>query len=66
MLSLHCTSCSVERLWSVVRNVMRDNRPRLAVDRAKKLVMVGADARLRRAQGKEGTKEYLIDSLLDF
>ena len=35
-------------------------------DRAKKLVMVGADERLRRAQGKEGTKEYLIDSLLDF
>ena len=66
LLSLHCTSCSVERLWSVLRNVKRDNRTRLGAEKTKKLIMVGADERLRHAQGQEGTAEYLLECLLDF
>jgi len=66
LLSLHCTSCSVERLWSVLRNVKRDNRTRLGTEKTKKLIMVGADERLRHAKEQEGTAEYLLESLIDF
>ena len=50
----------------MLRNVKRDNRTRLGAEKTKKLIMVGADERLRHAQGQEGTAEYLLECLLDF
>jgi hypothetical protein len=60
------TSCGVERLWSVLGNVTRDNRTNLAVEKTKKIMAVAAQERLEREQEKESREppvDYLIESV---
>ena len=64
MLTLHCTSCGVERLWSILRNITRENRSRMAVETTKKLTVVSAQERLENASEDEVPAEYLIESVL--
>ena len=46
LFHMHPTSCSVERMWSVLRNVARDDRCRMGVDKTEKLIFIMAQEHL--------------------
>ena len=58
-------SCSVERLWSVLRNVARDNRPRLGIEKTELLFIV-AEERMASKDEEDVPQEYLVESVLGF
>lgn len=67
LFHLHPTSCSVERLWSVLRNVARDNRCRMGVDKTEKLVFLMAQEHLaQKEEAGAPPPEYLVESVLGF
>ena len=67
LFHMHPTSCSVERLWSVLRNVARDNRCRLGIDKTEKLLFIIAQERMEeREADSDVPAEYLVESLLGF
>ena len=66
MMSMHAISCSSERLWSSMRWIYRENRTRLAVERAKKMAFISANRRLlRKRKAPEGKEEDGMDLLLE-
>jgi hypothetical protein len=48
LLSLHATSYGPERNWSVWRAAYGDNRSRLLVEKAAKMIFISSQARLKR------------------
>ena len=56
-VSLHATSCSIERLWGMVRWVYRDNRMRLGIARAKKMVFVAKQTAVHAVVGCTATTD---------
>lgn len=47
VLQMHVTSCSVERVWSVMRHTIRDNRSCLDVQKIRKFLTIKAAASIR-------------------
>jgi hypothetical protein len=66
LFHMHATSCSVERLWSVLRNVARDNRPRLGIEKTEKLLFIMAEERMASKDEEDVPQEYLVESVLGF
>lgn len=69
IIGLHPTSCGVERLWSILRNVHRENRSRMAAEKTKKIVFIQSQEKLRHERedlDNEPPQEYLIESMLGF
>jgi hypothetical protein len=66
LFHMHATSCSVERLWSVLRNVARDNRPRLGIEKTEKLLFIMAEERMASKEEEDVPQEYLVESVLGF
>ena len=66
LFHMHPTSCSVERLWSVLRNVARDNRCRMGVDKTEKLIFIMAQEHLAQKEAADAPPEYLVESVLGF
>jgi len=67
LFCLHPTSCSVERLWSILRNVARDNRCRMGVDTTEKLLFIMAQEHLAQKEAADAPPpEYLVESVLGF
>lgn len=66
---MHATSCSSERMWSTLRWIYRENRSRLAVERAKKMAFISANRRLMRGleadKAEEDGMEVLLEALFD-
>ena len=62
LFHMHPTSCSVERLWSVLRNVARDNRCRMGVDKTEKLIFIMAQEHLAQKEAA-APPEYLVESI---
>jgi hypothetical protein len=65
LLLLHATSCSTERLWSLLRWVYRDNRSRLGFEKARKMALL---AMFRRSQAKNDDlfeDDLLLEWFLD-
>ena len=64
---LHATSCSTERLWSLLRWVYRDNRSRLGFEKARKMALL-AMFRRRNHQAKDDDiydDDLLLEWFLD-
>lgn len=62
--AMHATSCSAERLWALMRWVYGDNRSRLGIEKAKKLVMVTHYQRMLRKETFDvAAEEPMLDSL---
>lgn len=66
VIQMHVTSCGVERVWSVVRHSVRDNRSCLKIEKVRKLLSVKAAISIR-----DKTERYLshdeedLDILID-
>lgn len=68
LLSMHATSCSCERLWSLMRWIYRPNRTRLSLDKAEKMATVTFDEWLERRDWREdfsGNVDSLIESVIE-
>jgi len=66
LLSMHATSCSCERLWSLMRWIYRPNRTRLSLEKAEKVAMVTLAEWLKQRILREdfdGTMDSLLESL---
>lgn len=67
LLRMHATSCSSERLWSIMRWTYRKNRTRLDIEKAKKMVAISMHERMKRkrAEADPDEMDYLLDCMLD-
>lgn len=70
VLSLHATSCGSERLWSKMRWIYKENRSRLGVERAKKMVFISINKGIIRKMWEDGADEedgmdFLLELDLD-
>ena len=59
VLSLHATSCAPERNWSLLGQLYRKNRSRLAIARAEKLVFISSAAKVARKDRKSAEEQEL-------
>ena len=59
VLSLHATSCAPERNWSLLGQLYRKNRSRLAIARAEKLVFISSAAKVARQECKSAEEQEL-------
>ena len=59
VMSLHATSCAPERNWSLLGQLYRKNRSRLAISRAEKLVFVSSAAKVARKELKSIEEQEL-------
>ena len=62
VLSLHATSCAPERNWSLLGQLYRKNRSRLAISRAEKMVFVSSAAKVANRDFKS-TEEAELELL---
>ena len=58
LLALHATSCSTERMWSLLRWIYSDQRLLLATDKARMLLYIAVTKRLERRQQARGSGQY--------
>lgn len=68
LLSMHATSCSSERLWSQMRWVYGDNRTRLGIEKARKMVFIAGCQRLKRKLADDGDSdgfELMLECILN-
>jgi hypothetical protein len=68
LLSMHATSCSCERLWSLMRWLYRPNRTRLSLEKAEKMATVTFNEWLERRNWRDdftGTMDSLIESVIE-
>ncbi|DBA77843.1 TPA: hypothetical protein ACH3X1_009197 [Trebouxia sp. C0004] len=65
LLSLHATSCSAERNWSRWHFSMRDNRKRLAVKKADKLIFISSQAAVQHRGNETGLFEQDIAAMCE-
>ena len=69
LLTMHATSCSCERLWSMMRWVYRENRIHLGLEKAKMMMLVAGTERLQQKQAKAdflASEEALVESVFGF
>jgi hypothetical protein len=64
VLSLHATSCAPERNWSKWRWVYRENRSRLLLERAEKMIFVSSHAALKARKLKVDDDDWEPQLLL--
>lgn len=64
VLSLHATSCALERNWSRWRWVYRENRSRLLLERAEKMIFVSTHAALKARKLKVDDDDWEPELLL--
>lgn len=64
VLALHATSCAPERNWSKWRWVYRENRARLEVERAEKMIFLATHAALKNKRERDSVEEDLWEQQL--
>jgi len=64
LLSMHATSCSCERLWSLMRWIYRPNRTRLSLEKSKMMATVTFNEWLQRRNWREDFTDAM-DSLIE-
>ena len=65
LLMLHATSCSSERMWSLLRWIYSDQRLLLATGKAEKLLYIAVTKQLERRQEDVADADVLLAALLE-
>jgi hypothetical protein len=65
LLMLHATSCSTERLWSLLRWVCRDNRSRLGVEKARKMAIISMYRHFQEGGDYNFEDDILLESVIE-